>query len=144
VIRRRQPGQVVALFAAVLLPAIVLGLGLVVDTALVFKARREALALADAAAEYGAAHVDHESKRAHPELPAPIDIMLAESKAQQYVVQHRPSAVVTATATTQRVHVSVVVQATTLIWHLPGESTVAIQAVADAQPFTGVATGQAP
>jgi hypothetical protein len=141
---RRQRGQVMALFAVVLLPAIVLGLGLVVDTALVFKARREALALADAAAEFGAAQVDQESKRANPESPAPINIPLAESKAQQYVFQHRPGAVVTARATRQRVHVSVVLQATTLMWHLPGQSTVPIQAAADAQPFTGVATGRAP
>jgi len=141
--RRRQLGQVLPLLA-VLLPAVVLGLGLLVDTALVFKARREALALADSAAEFGAAQIDEAAKRADPAHPARIDVTVAEMAARQYVLQHLPSAIVSTTATRQQIRVNVTVQAVTIIWHLPGQSAVPIQAQADAQPFTGVATGQAP
>jgi len=143
VARRRERGQVLTLLA-VLLPAVVLGLGLLVDTALVFKARREALALADSAAELGAAQIDQAARRADPAHPAPIDVRVAELAARQYVLQHLPSAVVSTTATPQQIRVNVTVQAVTIIWHLPGQSAVPIQAQADAQPFTGVATGQAP
>ncbi len=142
-IRHRQRGQVLAL-VAVLLPAIVLGLAFVVDTALVFKARREALALADAAAQYGAAQIDQAAKRADPGAPAPIDVPIAESMARDYVLFHRPDAIVQATATRQAVDVNITLQAHTIIWHLPGQSTVAITAQGNAQPFTGVTTGQAP
>lgn len=141
--RRRQRAQVLPLLA-VLLPAVVLGLGLLVDTALVFKARREALALADSAAQFGAAQIDEVAKRADPAQPAPIDVPVAELAARQYVLQHLPGAVVSTRATPQQIRVSVTVQAVTIIWHLPGQSAVPIQAQADAQPFTGVATGQAP
>jgi len=141
--RRRQRGQVLPLFA-VLLPAVVLGLGLLVDTALVFKARREALALADSAAQFGAAQIDEAAKRADPANPAPILVPVAEFAARQYVLQHQPQAVVNVTATPQQIRVNVTVRAVTIIWHLPGQSAVPIQAQADAQPFTGVATGQAP
>ena len=139
----RQRGQVVVL-VAVLLPAIVLGLGLIVDTALVFKARREALALADAAARYGAAQIDVSARRADPHEPAPIDASLAESSAREYVLRRRPNATVDATATRRQIRVGVMLRTPTVMWHLPGQSTVAVQAEADAQPFTGVATGQAP
>ena len=142
-LRRRQRVQVLP-FLAVLLPAVVLGLGLLVDTALVFKARREALALADAAAQFGAAQIDESAKRADPARPAPLDSSLAEFEARQYVLAHQPGAAVNATATPQRISVSVTLQAPTIIWHLPGQGAVPIQAQADAQPFTGVATGQAP
>ena len=141
--RHRQRGQVLALLA-VLLPAIVLGLGLIVDTALVFKAHREALALADAAAQYGAAQIDMAAKRADPVAPAPIDVALAEAKAREYVLMHRPDAAVQVTASRQQIEVSITLQVPTLIWHLPGRSNVTIQAQQDAQHFTGVATGQAP
>jgi len=141
--RRRQRGQVLTLLA-VLLPAVVLGLGLLVDTALVFKARREALALADSAAQLGAAQIDEAARRADPAHPAPIDVRVAELAARQYVLQHLPSAVVSTTVTPQLIRVNVTVQAVTIIWHLPGQSAVPIQAQADAQPFTGVATGRAP
>jgi uncharacterized membrane protein len=139
----RQRGQVLAL-VAVFLPAIIAGLALVVDTALVFKARREALALADAAAQYGAAQIDQAAKRANPTAPAPLDVPKAESMARDYVLIHRPDALVQTSATRQRVEVDVTLQAPTIIWHLPSESNVAIQAHGNAQPFTGVATGQAP
>jgi len=139
----RQRAQILPLLA-VLLPAIVVGLGLIVDTALVFKARREALALADAAAQYGAAQIDAGAKRADPAHPAPIFVPRAEVAARQYVRLQQPSAVVIATATPRRITVSVTVEAPTIIWHLPGQSAVPIQAQADAQPFTGVGTGQAP
>ncbi len=139
----RQRAQVLPLLA-VLLPAVVLGLGLLVDTALVFKARREALALADSAAQLGAAQIDDAAKRADPAHPAPIDASAAEFAARQYVLKHQPRAVVNATATPQLIRVSVTLQAPTIIWHLPGQGAVPIQAQADAQPFTGVATGQAP
>ena len=141
--RHRQRGQVLPLLA-VLLPAVVLGLGLLVDTALVFKARREALALADSAAQYGAAQIDESAKRADPAHPAPILVPVAEFAARQYVLQHQPQAVVNVTATPQQIRVNVTMQAVTIIWHLPGQSAVPIQAQAAAQPFTGVATGQAP
>jgi len=140
---RRQRGQVMAL-VAVLLPAIVLGVGLIVDTALVFKTHREAIALADDAAQYGAAQIDQAAKRANPSQPAPIDVSVAEAMARQYVLLHRPDAIVYATATRRQIEVSVSLQVSTIIWHLPGRSTVTIQAQMDAQPFTGVATGQAP
>jgi len=143
VVRERQRAQVLALLA-VLLPAVVLGLGLLVDTALVFKARREALALADSAAQFGAAQIDAAAKRADPTHPAPIDVPVAEFAARQYAFQHQPGAVVNVTATRQQIRVNVTLQATTIIWHLPGKGAVPIQAHADAQPFTGVATGQAP
>ena len=140
---RRQHGQLLPLFA-VFLPAVVLGLGLLVDTALVFKARREALALADSAAQFGAAQIDEAAKRADPAQPAPIDVSVAKVAVQQYVFQHQPQAVVNVTATPQQIRVNVTMQAVTIIWHLPGQSAVPIQAQAAAQPFTGVATGQAP
>jgi len=141
--RRRQRAQVLTLLA-VLLPAVVLGLGLLVDTGLVFKARREALALADSAAQLGAAQIDEAAKRADPAHPARINVPVAEVAARQYVLQHVPGAVVNTTATPQQISVNITVQAVTIIWHLPGQSAVPIQAQADAQPFTGVATGQAP
>jgi hypothetical protein len=120
------------------------GAALVVDTALVFKARREGLALADAAAQYGAAQIDQTAKRANPTAPAPLDGRKAESMARDYVLIHRPDAVVQTSATRGTIEVDVTLQAPTVIWHLPGKSTVAIQAHGNAQPFTGVATGQAP
>ena len=43
-----------------------------------------------------------------------------------------------------QIRVNVTMQAVTIIWHLPGQSAVPIQAQAAAQPFTAVATGQAP
>jgi hypothetical protein len=141
--RRRQHGQVLALMA-VLLPAIVLGLGLVVDTALVFKARREALALADGAAQHGAAQIDESAKRADVAAPSPIDVAVAESKARQYVLLQRQGAIVDTVATPREIRVTVTLQVPTIVWHLPGQSNVAIQASANAQPFTGVVTGQAP
>jgi Flp pilus assembly protein TadG len=141
--KSRQRGQVLALIA-VLLPALVLGLGLIVDTAVVFQARRQALALADAAADYGAAQIDQAASRANPSQPAPIDPAKAQTGAQQYVLEHQPGAVVSVTATRQVVVVSVTLQAPTLLWHLPGQSTVAIQATGRSQPFSGVETGQAP
>jgi hypothetical protein len=139
----RQRGQVLALIA-VLLPAVVLGLGLIVDTALVFKARREALALADAAAQYGAAQFDQAAKRADPGDPAPLDVPRAEALARHYVLLHRPDATVDVTTSRRQIEVSVSLEVPTIIWHLPGRSTVSVQAQQYAQPFTGVATGQAP
>ena len=139
----RQPGQVMPLIA-VLLPAIVMGLGLIVDTAVVFQARRQALALADAAADYGAAQIDQAASRGNPSAPAPIDPVRAQSQAQQYVLEHQPGEAVTVTATRQLVVVTVTFQAPTLLWHLPGQSTVAIQATGRSQPFSGVESGQAP
>ncbi len=63
---------------------------------------------------------------------------------QQYVLEHQPGAGVTVSATRQVVVVSVTLQAPTLMWHLPGQSTVAIQATGRSQPFSGVESGQAP
>ena len=139
----RLRGQVLAL-VAVLLPAIIVGAALVVDTALVFKARREGLALADAAAQYGAAQIDTTAKRANPTAPAPLDGPKAESMARDYVLLHRPDAVVQTSATRQTVEVDVTLQAPTVIWHVPGRSAVTIDAKGTAQPFTGVEGGQAP
>jgi Flp pilus assembly protein TadG len=139
----RQRGQVLALIA-VLLPAVVLGLGLIVDTALVFQARRQALALADAAADYGAAQIDQAASRANPSAPAQIDPVKAQTEAQRYVLEHQPRATVRVSTTRQLVVVSVTLQAPTVMWHLPGQSTVAIQATGRSQPFSGVETGQAP
>jgi hypothetical protein len=141
--RHRQRGQAMAL-VAVLLPAVVVGLGLVVDTALVFRAHRDALALADAAAQYGAAQIDQVARRAHPGEPAPINVPAAESMARDYVLFHRPDAIVQASATRQIVNVNISIETPTILWHLPGHNTVRIQAQGNAQPFTGVATGQAP
>jgi hypothetical protein len=129
---------------AVLLPAIVAGLALVVDTALVFQARREALGLADAAAQYGAAQIDQAAKRSEPRDPAPVNVSRAAAMTRNYVLLHRPDASVQTTVTRQEVEVDVTLQASTIIWHMPGASTVAVHASGAAKPFTGVATGQAP
>jgi Flp pilus assembly protein TadG len=141
--KRRQRGQVLAL-VAVLLPAMVLGVGAIVDTALVFKGRREALAIADAAAQYGAAQINQQAARSNPTQPAVIAVSTAESEARQYVLQHEPSAGVSVRATPRQIEVNVTLQVSTIIWHLPGQSGVTVHAAADAQPFAGVATGQAP
>jgi hypothetical protein len=139
----RQRGQVLALIA-VLLPAIVLGVGLIVDTAVVFQARRQAVALADGAADYGAAQIDQTASRANPSAPAQIDAAKAQTRAQEYVLRHQAGATVSVTATRQVVVVTVMLQAPTLMWHLPGQSTVVIQATGRSQPFSGVESGQAP
>lgn len=127
-------------FVAVLLPALLVLAGLAIDGGQVLVERREAQALADAAARAGAAELDEVAARNDPTGPPTIDPGAATTAATMYIVAVQPAATITVTEV-DATHISVrvtspPVQVTLL--QLAGVGTVRVQASGRAEPRTGI------
>lgn len=134
--RRRQSGQILPLLA-ILLVVLVTVTGLALDGGQALVARREAQAVADAAARSGAEQLDERSVRAG-DTPPLLDPTAAYSAAATYVAVQRPGMLATIVANTRQVDVHVSVTIPLTFMRLVGLNGATIEANGTAEPRTGV------
>jgi len=132
-----------ALFAVVLLPALLALTGLVADGGEVLVARREVQGLAEGAAHAGAAQLDPASARATPDQVTALGPQAAELAAARYIAVQETGLSATVHADTRQVAVHVTsrpIQMTFL--RLAGIMQVQVAGDATAEPRTGVVSGR--
>jgi Flp pilus assembly protein TadG len=115
--------------------------GLAMDGGEVFLARRDAQALADAAARAGAGQLDQVALRTDPASPARIDPVAAADAAAAYIEIVRPGATLQVLEV-DAAHITVEVTSppvpVTLLQLAGVSNSVAIRAIGEAEPQTGI------
>jgi Flp pilus assembly protein TadG len=133
---RHQAGQILPLLA-ILLVVLVTVTGLALDGGQALVARREAQAVADAAARSGAEQLDERSVRAG-DTPPRLDPTAAYTAAATYVAIQRPGMLATIVANTRQVDVRISVTIPLTFMRLVGLNGATIEANGTAEPRTGV------
>ena len=133
---RRHPGQILPLFAIMLMVLVVVT-GLALDGGQALVARREAQGVADAAARLGAEQLDDRSVRAG-DMPPLLDPTAAYGAAATYVAVQRPGMLATIATNAQRVDVHISMTIPLTFMRLAGLSSATIEANGTAEPRTGI------
>jgi Flp pilus assembly protein TadG len=115
--------------------------GLAIDGGELFVARRDAQALADAAARAGAGQLDQVALRTDPTSPARIDPVAAADAAVAYIDEVRPGATLQVLEV-DAAHITVEVTSppvpVTLLQLAGVGSSLTIRAIGEAEPQTGI------
>jgi uncharacterized membrane protein len=126
------------LFAVILVPVLLGGLGLVADGGMVLVARREVQGVANSAAHAGAAELDVAANRAQPGL-ARLDPRAAEDAAERYVRLQERGFGGRVEASAEAVYVQVTSPPIPMTFlRLAGIMQVQVAAEATAVPRTGI------
>jgi Flp pilus assembly protein TadG len=128
-------------FLALLSMALLAMSGLAIDGGQLFVARRDAQALADAAARAGAGELDEIAARTNPDAPLQIDPVAAADAAAAYVTDVRPAAtlaIVSVDAYYIAVQVTSSPVSVTLLQLAGVGTTVRVQATGVTAPQTGI------
>jgi hypothetical protein len=118
---------------------VVLVLGLIADSMLLFAAHRRATLLAESAARAGASHLDRQAAHDDPSGPPQLDVITAQGIARAYVLRQQPDAAVDTRADPATIVVTVHLQVPPTILHPPGQPSVEVIADGIAHPFIGLA-----
>lgn len=132
-----QSGQAI-LWAAVMLPLFLSVVGLAIDAAIVFGARRELQNVADSSARAGAMQVDLRAYRDSSGQTVVLDRAAARRVAAQYAAEQGPGLVATISVDPQRVVVEVRRDVRTSFVRLAGLSSVRVSAVSPATVRFGI------
>ena len=128
-----QRGSVTA-FVAVIITAIVLVIGLVVDGGALLTTKRRAVNLAEAAARAGAQGIDETTIRAGG--PVRLDPAAARRRAERYLAEEHVTGRVTATVT--GVHVEITINQPLMFLGIAGLASRTVTGQADARPARGI------
>jgi hypothetical protein len=135
--RARERAQGTIWFALVVM-ALVLMIGVLVDGGLLFATYRRAALLADSAAGAGAGVLDPAALRADPSGPPRLDPARARTVAAAYVTRHQPDAIPSIEATPDRIVVRVTLSVPVIIVHAFGQDVRQVVAQSDAYPVSGL------
>ena len=140
--RRAYRGQAIG-WVAVMLPVFLLIIGLAIDGATVFAARRDAQNVADGAARAGAMEIDIALLRRSDGRLVRVDPPLAREEALRYLALQRWA---DATVIAEETGVTVTAGQTVELglMRLAGFGSVRISATGRATPFSGIDQGQRP
>jgi hypothetical protein len=118
---------------------VILVLGLIADSMLLFAAHRRATLLAESAARAGASQLDRQAAHDNPTGPPRLDVITAPGMARAYVLRQQPDATVDTRADPATIVVTVRLLVPPTILHPPGQPRVEVVADGIGHPFIGLA-----